>query len=137
MSNVELKVINNNPFPLRGRFDGEDYLFPPKKPVCISLDAAKHIFGLGDEDKAPALNKLGLLIPGKDTVEQALAKLDNISFIEGRTVFDDEEGGEETDVDDEETPTRRGPKKTGGRPHVASPGGESPAGASAPAGANP
>jgi hypothetical protein len=117
---VEIKVINNNAgLTLRGRYDGKDYVFAPGKSVNIDIEAAKHIFGLGEDDKSGALNKLGLLIPGRHTLEDALEKLDKISFLEGRTVFADEEGFAE-----EEQPRKR----TGGRPHVSVPGGDSGAG---------
>jgi hypothetical protein len=134
----EVKVINHNEETLRGRFDGEDYAFVPEKPTYLSLDAAKHIFGLGNEDKAQALNALGWFVPGGSTYEQALAKLDNISFLQGRTVFEDEEGAlpsDETDDPPADEP-RRG-RKTGGRPHVNGPGGETAAGEQSPAAENP
>jgi hypothetical protein len=125
---VEIKVINNNAQPLRGRYDGKDYLFAPGKAVTLDLEAATHIFGLGEDDKSSALNKLGLLIPGRDTMEDALAKLDKVAFLEGRTVFDGD--GEEED----EKP--RG-KRTGGRPHVSVPGGDTGVASQEAASANP
>lgn len=128
-----IKVINHNEETLRGRFDGEDFEFPPGKAVQMPLEAAKHIFGLGAEDKSQALNMLGWLIPGRDTLADALKKLDKVSFLEGRTVYEDEEGFEEAESAAEAPPRRR----TGGRPHVAGPGGESGAGAQASAPANP
>jgi hypothetical protein len=82
-----IRVVNHNDQTLHGRFDGEDYEFPPELPVDISLDAAKHIFGLGQEDKAQVLNMLGWLVPGRDLYKDALKKLDRISFLQGRTVF--------------------------------------------------
>lgn len=118
---IEVKVINNLTKTLKGRYDGKDYVFAPNKPVTLSLEAAQHIFGLGDEDKSGALNKLGLLIPGRDTLEEALAALDKITFLEGRTVFDDELPPETGAA----PPARA---KSGGRPHVAGPGGETAAG---------
>jgi hypothetical protein len=131
----EVKVINHNNETLRGRFDGEDFVFPPDKAVCLPLDAAKHIFGLANEDKAPALNALGWYVPGGMSLKEALEKLDNITFLSGRTVFDDEEG-QAADVEAPATPRAR--TKTGRRPHVASsPGGESEAGDQGSTSANP
>lgn len=128
---MEIKVINNNAgLTLRGRYDGKDYVFAPGKAVNLDIEAAKHIFGLGDDDKSGALNKLGLLIPGRDTLEDAIAKLDKVSFLEGRTVFEDEAG---FDAEQDEPAPR---KRTGGRPHVSVPGGESGAGSQDPASAN-
>jgi hypothetical protein len=118
MSNI--KVINHLPTKLEGRYDGEDFTFLPEVPTILSLEAATFIFQLGEEDKTRALNGLGLLIPGKHTYEEAVAKLDSISFIEGQFRFDDED--EEDDPDDEgaeRTPKMRRGKQTGGRrPHV-------------------
>lgn len=122
---MEIKVINNNAgLTLRGRYDGKDYVFAPGKAVNLDIEAAKHIFGLGEDDKSGALNKLGLLIPGRDTLEDAVAKLDKVSFLEGRTVFEDEAGFDEADDPDAAKPRKR----TGGRPHVSVPGGDSGAG---------
>jgi hypothetical protein len=129
-----IKVINHNEETIRGRFDGEDFEFPPGKAVNIPLDAAKHIFGLGEEDKSQALNMLGWLVPGRDTMKDALTKLDKVSFLEGRTVYADEEGFEDAEPPGQVERPRR---KTGGRPHVAGPGGESEAGGRPPASANP
>jgi hypothetical protein len=129
---MEIKVINNNAgLTLKGRYDGKDYVFAPGKAVNLDIEAAKHIFALGEEDKSGALNKLGLLIPGRHTIEDALEKLDKISFLEGRTVFADEEG---FDADADEEPAPR--KRTGGRPHVSVPGGESGADSQGSASAN-
>jgi len=112
-----------------GRYDGKNYDFLPGKPTLLTLEAAQHIFGLGEEDKAPALNKLGFLIPGKegcDTLEAALEKLDQFTFDQGRVTFDDDET-------EQETGAPRGPKRTGGRrPHAGDSGGE-PAGGQPPA----
>lgn len=105
MSTRMMKVVNHNEgLTLKGRYDGEDFVFEPEKPTYITLDAAKHIFGLGTKDKSQALNMLGLLIPGGRTYQEALEFLDKISFLEGRTVYpteaeaaaeaSDEEGAE-------------------------------------------
>jgi hypothetical protein len=124
-----VKVINNNEAVCRGRFDGKDYVFEPGKPTYLTLEAAGHIFGLGVEDKSQALNMLGWLVPGRDSLADALKKLDRISFLEGKTVYED-------DDEQSESPTARGRGKTGGRPHVSGPGGEPGAGAQVPASAN-
>lgn len=113
-----IRVVNNSKRVLRGRFDGIDYQFAPKRPVDLPLDAATHIFGLGEEDKAPALNRLGFLTPGRDTLEDAIQRLDEITFFEGRVVFDTDEpesaapGGELVAV------TGRAKATPGRRPHV-------------------
>lgn len=62
---------------ISGRFAGVDYDFPPKKDVPCDEDAARHIFGFGDQDKAPALLRLGWIIPGqpRNIAEEKLAKV--------------------------------------------------------------
>lgn len=132
----EVKIINHNEETLRGRFNGEDFEFKPEVATVLSLDAARHIFGLGHEDKSNALNALGWFVPGGLGYKDALAKLDNISFVQGRTVYDDDEPLQ-PDTDDVALDRPRSPK-TGGRPHVTGPGGEKAAGsAHAPAASNP
>lgn len=135
-----IKVINHNPETLKGRYDGHDYVFKTDKPVELSLEAASHIFGLGNDDKSQALNMLGLLIPGRHTLEDGLAKLDRITFLEGRYVYEEGETPPDEQPGDEDggapTPERRS-RRTGGRPHVAGPGGEQVAGGQPPAAANP
>jgi hypothetical protein len=120
---MDVKVINHLEITLRGRYDGEDYEFPPEEPTVIPKAAAAHIFGLGVEDKSQALNQLGFLVPGKDTYQEAVKKLDQITFLEGKLTFEDEEL-DAIDVP-EERPRRT--KKTGGGPHVSGPGGEAEA----------
>jgi hypothetical protein len=143
MSTVEvLKVVNHNKgLTLRGRYDGEDYVFPPDESVTLPFDAAAHIFGIGNEDKSQALNMLGLLIPGRDTMEDALAKLDQVSFHEGRMTFDDEqlESDSESVADPEQRGNTRGRRKeSGGRPPTSQvPGGESAAAGKTAAATNP
>lgn len=98
-----VRVISHLAVTLQGRFDGEDFVFRPEKPTDLSLDAARHIFGLGEEDKSSALNKLGLLIPGKHTLQEALEALEKITFLEAQVVFPDE---------DEPDPAPRGRRTT-------------------------
>lgn len=128
-----IRVTSHLVKPLRGRFDGKDYDFLPEKATLMTLDAATHIFALGEEDKSGALNKLGLLIPGKDTYEEALEKLDSISFDRGRVTFD-ADPAEGDEIEPGETGEgSRSRKRTGGRrPHV-DPSGEPGAPSGVPA----
>jgi hypothetical protein len=125
-----IRVTSHLDHTVRGRYDGKDYDFVPEEPTFLSLEAAQHIFGLGEEDKMPALNKLGFLIPGKDTLEQALEKLDQFTFDQGRVTFDAE--GEDVDPG-----ARAAPKRTGGRrPHAGDSGGVTAAGSQPSAGSS-
>lgn len=42
-----------------GRWGGKDYAFPYGRPVNVHLNVARHIFGLGTDDKSSALSRLG------------------------------------------------------------------------------
>jgi hypothetical protein len=129
MSNI--KVISHLDEPLEARFDGVDYYFEPGVPTILTMEAATFIFQLGEEDRSRSLNALGLLVPGKHSYQEALKKLDQISFVEGKFTFDDEQN-DEGELDEHENtpdvsgasedPTRR--KGTAGRrPHVDRSGG--------------
>lgn len=141
----QVRVISHRPEVIRGRYDGKDYVFKPELPTDIPLAAARHIFGLGLEDKSQAFNQLGWLVPGKDTLESAEAKLSELTFMPGKVVFDDDvpetaDAEELPDPEASETdqlPPRRGKQRTGGRPHVAGPGGEPAAGGQPSAAATP
>ncbi len=85
-----IRVINDHPHLIRGRYDGKDYTFHPGKGEDIPFDAAAHIFGFGSDDKLGALNRLGQLPPNGDPV-QAMTYLDKIRFLEGKMVFADDE----------------------------------------------
>ena len=75
----EVQVTNGNPTLLIGRFAGQDYVFPPDKPTVIPLSAARHIFGLEQEDKTRALACLGIL-RDRVTYAQALEVLNKVKL---------------------------------------------------------
>lgn len=54
-----LTVKNGNKFDFSGRFNGRDYRFPKGKTVAIPEDAARHIFGVGEQDKTDVLVRHG------------------------------------------------------------------------------
>jgi hypothetical protein len=83
-----VQVINNNDFAVKSRYGGQDYLFPPGKGVTVELDAVKHMFGWGADNKSIAYLRLGLMKLG-DPLEKAQAAYDRFQFLEGRTVFDE------------------------------------------------
>lgn len=110
-----IKVISHLDKPIYGRYDGEDFEFIPEKATVLTLEAATHIFGLGNDDKRQALNMLGLLGPAGD-YNEALKKLDQLTFLEGKVIFEDDSA---TTAD---APARA--DRTGGRrPHVNDSGG--------------
>ena len=62
-----------------GRFNGKDYVFPFGEPVNVHLEVAKHLFGLGVDDKSAALNRLGWA-RSSDELTEATERLSNIRF---------------------------------------------------------
>ena len=52
-------VTNNTQEPLKDGFGGVFYDFLPGKTIQIPEEAARHIFGYNDPDKAPYLARLG------------------------------------------------------------------------------
>jgi hypothetical protein len=72
-------VVNGSDRELADRFDGEEYVFPPGKPVEIPADGAKLIFGWGEDNKSRALQRLGWMRTNLD-MEPALARLKKFSF---------------------------------------------------------
>jgi len=62
---------------IQGRFAGVDYDFPAGQDVPCDESVARHIFGFGEQDKAPALLRLGWIVPGqpRQIAEEKLAKV--------------------------------------------------------------
>jgi|SRR5208282_3191604 len=52
-------VINTNAEPHQDRYDGEEYVFPPKEPILVPKEAATHMFGWNMKDKTDTLVRLG------------------------------------------------------------------------------
>lgn len=74
-----LRVTNKNDFDLADRYDGQAYFFPSGKTVMCEDAAARHIFGVGDENKKPYMTRQGWMKTSED-VEKATAILNNFSF---------------------------------------------------------
>lgn len=77
-------VCNNGSDALTDAFDGTQYVFEPGQEVEIPEIAAKHIFGYGEDDKAPYLVRLGWMKMNTDE-PRAMAKLREFSFARERT----------------------------------------------------
>ena len=52
-------VTNKNDFVHTDKFDGTEYTFAPNAKLAIPVDAARHMFGFGLEDKTETLVRLG------------------------------------------------------------------------------
>jgi hypothetical protein len=89
-----VQVINGTDTHIEGRYDGEDYAFPPNEKVIVPLVVAAHILGFGVPDKRRTLMMLGWL-RYSDEEKPAMEKLKKIRFeaveMVGKTL-DDEEG---------------------------------------------
>lgn len=62
-----------------GRYNGKDYAFPFGEPVNVPLEVARHLFGLGSDDKSAALARLGWA-KSSDELPEAIERLGNIRF---------------------------------------------------------
>jgi hypothetical protein len=62
-----------------GKFAGKWYVFPKDQPVDVHVDVARHIFGLGVEDKSAALQRLGWMRTSEQ-MDEALERLRKIKF---------------------------------------------------------
>ena len=82
-----LAVTSKLPKAFTAKFHGVEYLFKPGRSVNMPVDAAKHIFGFGDDDKTRSLHRLGWLTLSND-MEGALEKLEQITFLPIEQVFE-------------------------------------------------
>lgn len=64
---------------IHGRFNGKDYSFPYGEPVNVHVEVARHLFGLGQDDKSFALARLGWVHTSNE-IEGGLDRLRNIKF---------------------------------------------------------
>jgi hypothetical protein len=64
---------------IRGRFNGKDYVFPYGEPVNVHVEVAKHLFGLGSDDKSAAFARLGWA-KSSDELTEAMERIINIKF---------------------------------------------------------
>lgn len=76
-----VRIVNTDKMKIIGRFNGEDYEFLSNKPNDVPVQVASHIFGFGQENKIPALNRLGWM-QTSDQLEKAMERLTRIVFTE-------------------------------------------------------
>lgn len=72
-------VTNETEAPIKGRFAGQDYVFPVGESVAIDIDTARHLFGFGESDKSLALQRLGWLA-ASEHYDAAVARLGKLTF---------------------------------------------------------
>ena len=71
--------VTNKGIPFVGRFENVEYTFDNGKEVELSLEAAKHILGYGDDNKEPYFVRLGLMKINTD-LPRALECIQTVSF---------------------------------------------------------
>jgi len=71
--------VTNKGIPFVGRFENVDYTFENGKEVELSLEAAKHILGYGDDNKEPYFVRLGWMKINTD-LPRALERMQTVSF---------------------------------------------------------
>lgn len=74
-----IRVTNGTDKVIKGRYDGQDYLFQPGKPLDVPEIVATHVFAFDRDDKMSALARLGWLSTS-DQIEAAEQKLQLISM---------------------------------------------------------
>ena len=72
-------VVNGTDQEVTDRYDGEQYVFATGRPIEIPDNAAKLIFGWGEDSKYRALQRLGLARTNLD-LEAGLARLAKFTF---------------------------------------------------------
>jgi hypothetical protein len=81
MSNIF--VTNNSDTPLHDGYCGVFYDFKVGETLEIPVEAARHIFGYGDDDKQPYLARLGWARTSND-IPEGLKRLDQWSFSDSK-----------------------------------------------------
>lgn len=71
------------------RFDGVQYEFPPGARVTIPADAARHIFGFGQDDKTNIFARHGWLSNSHDR-EKGMTMLGKFSFSAARETISED-----------------------------------------------
>lgn len=84
-----LGVRNNGEETVKGRYDGQDYEFPPGVTVAVHEEVARHILGFGQDDKSRALARLGWL-SNSSQYQEAVKRLDAFQFLAAEVSFKDD-----------------------------------------------
>lgn len=76
-----VQVVNRSDEELEDGFAGVRYRFPVGEPVEIPVEAARHIFGYGEEDREPFLVRLGW-IETRNDLPKGLKRLNKFEITE-------------------------------------------------------
>ena len=82
-----LQVTNKGTRRFKQKFHGVEYDFVPGEPVTMPVEAAAHIFGVGQQDKLPAFHRLGWVTTTQQ-IEGAMKKLKDIKFEPVKQVYE-------------------------------------------------
>jgi hypothetical protein len=82
-----LQVTSKLPKKFSARFHGVEYVFATGEPVTMPLEAARHIFGVGEDNKLPAFHRLGWVTVTAQ-LESAMKKLKDIKFEPVKQVYE-------------------------------------------------
>ena len=115
-----LRVKNNGADGFAAKYDGVLYSFPAGGGATIPLEAAKHIFGLGQGDKTAVLARHGWLISSVG-LNAAMAKLNSFAFSQ-HTDIEPEPLPETIKVEIAENEQRSAPLQTGAEGEASSDG---------------
>lgn len=75
----DLIIVKNSGERFTARYDGQVYVFEKGDKVPISVDAARHLFGLGLEDKSEVFARHGWMERSTD-YEKCMTRLNQFSF---------------------------------------------------------
>jgi hypothetical protein len=76
-------VTNNSEHTLEDGYDGKRYTFAIGVPVEVPPVVCNHIFGFGEDNKTPYLQRLGWMIHSGE-YEKALERLNSFTFSSSR-----------------------------------------------------
>ena len=71
--------VTNKGVPTSGKFEGVEYVFDTNQEVELTLEAAKHIFGYGEDNKEPYFVRLGWMKMNTD-LPRAKQRLEEFVF---------------------------------------------------------
>jgi len=99
-------VRNNSGSDFQDRYDGIDHVFPDGKLVECSIEAARHIFGYGVEDKTQHMIRLGWAA-NSGSLKEAYERLDKFEFLQGKIMVQEPIRDTEEDLEPQEPPVTK------------------------------
>ena len=100
MSSEMLFCVNRNNFYHEDAYDGHTYGFPPGEKVMVPLEAARHMFGVGESNLSAIMHRKGWAMrynPESKTYEEdpdGVQKLKNFKWTKAQLVEQSADGAE-------------------------------------------